>query len=569
MRATRLFAPTLRDAPAEAEAASHILLLRAGFFRKLAAGIYTTLPLGVRATRKIAEVVRQEMDVSGAQEIRMPIVLPAEPWHVTGRWEKYGEEMFKLTDRHGREFGLGPTEEEVVAPLVAGDLTSYRDLPVNLYQIEWKYRDEIRPRFGLLRGREFLMKDAYSFDRDEEGMRRSYQVMHDAYVRVFDRLGLEYRIVEADPGSIGGGINHEFIAIADAGEDRFLYCDTCDYAADLEAASVRAPGGEAAAATEELADLHTPGAATIAAVAALTGKPESRMLKTMLFDVGGRTVAVLVPGDREASEKKVAALFFPAPVRLFDPEDFGARGFVKGYVGPQGMGEDVTVVADRSVESGADWVTGANREDYHVTGANSGRDFRVDRWEDVIQAAADDACPVDGGTLRFGTGIVVGHIYQLGTVYSKPLKATFVDEDGTEQPYLMGCYGLGISRGLAAIAEQYHDDSGLKLPPASSPFDVVVIPTNMDQPAVVDAAEGLYERLGAAGVEVVLDDRDATAGVKFADADLIGYPVQVVVGKRGIEAGTVDLKARASGDREQAPPDEAVDAVRRLLAGAS
>ncbi|HUJ77661.1 MAG TPA: proline--tRNA ligase, partial [Thermoplasmata archaeon] len=415
MRASRLFAPTLRDAPAEAEAASHVLLLRAGFLRKLAAGIYTTLPLGVRAMRKISQIVREEMDISGAQEIRMPIVLPAEPWRVTGRWQKYGEEMFKLTDRHGREFGLGPTEEEVVAPLVAGELTSYRDLPVNLYQIEWKYRDEIRPRFGLLRGREFLMKDAYSFDRDEDGMRRSYQVMYDAYVRVFDRLGLEYRIVRADAGSIGGGINHEFIAISDSGEDEFLYCDTCDYAADLEAASIRAPAGEPGHASQELADIHTPGAATIAAVAELTGRPESQMLKTMLFDVGGRTVAVLVPGDREASEKKVAALFFPAPVRLFDPEDFGARGFVKGYVGPQGMAEDLTIVADRSVEAGADWVTGANREDHHVTGANAGRDFRVDRWEDVVQAAAGDACPVDGGTLRFGTGIVVGHIYQLGT----------------------------------------------------------------------------------------------------------------------------------------------------------
>jgi len=568
MRATRLFAPTLRDAPAEAEAASHVLLLRAGFFRKLAAGIYTTLPLGVRGVRKIAQIVREEMDISGAQEIRMPIVLPAEPWKVTGRWQKYGEEMFKLTDRHGREFGLGPTEEEVVAPLVAGELTSYRDLPVNLYQIEWKYRDEIRPRFGLLRVREFLMKDAYSFDRDEEGMRRSYQVMFEAYVRVFDRLELEYRIVEADAGSIGGGVNHEFIALTEAGEDRFLHCDTCDYAADLEAASIRASGEEATG-TEALADIHTPGAATIAAVAELTGKPESQMLKTMLFDVGGRTVAVLVPGDREASEKKVAALFFPAPVRLFDPEDFAKRGFVKGYVGPQGMAEDVAVVADRSVRAGADWVTGANREDYHVTGANAGRDFRVDRWEDVIQAAPGDACPVDGGTLEYGTGIVVGHIYQLGTVYSEPLKATFVDEDGTEQPYLMGCYGIGITRSLAAVAEQHHDDGGLAWPPASAPFHVVVIPTNMDQPPVVEAAERLYEQLGGAGIEVVLDDREATAGVKFADADLIGYPVQVVVGKRGIEAGTVDLKARASGSREQAPPAEAVAAVRRLLDGVS
>ncbi|HJP67082.1 MAG TPA: proline--tRNA ligase [Actinomycetota bacterium] len=569
MRASRLFAHTLREAPAEAEAASHQLLLRAAFIRKVVAGVYTTLPLGVRTMRRIEDIVRDEMDGSGAQEIRMPNVLPAEPWKQTGRWQAYGDLMFKLTDRHDREMGLGPTHEEVVTPLVAGELPSYRDLPVNLYQVGWKYRDEFRPRFGLLRGREFLMKDAYSFDRDDDGMRAAYDVMYRAYQRVFDRCGLVYRIVEADPGQIGGGINHEYIAITDAGEDAFLYCETCDYAADLEAATPAGPAadieGPPEAELETMADLHTPGAPGIADVAALTGQPSSRMLKTMLYDADGRTVAVLLPGDREVNEEKVGRLFFPTTVRLFEPEEFAPRGFVKGYAGPQGMPDDVTIIADHSVRAGSNWITGANREDYHVTGANLDRDFRVDRWEDVIQAAEGDRCPLDGGTLRLGKGIVVGHIYQLGTKYSEPLHATFLDEDGTAQPYVMGCYGIGISRTLAAVAEQYHDDAGLCWPKALAPFEVVVIPTNMDQAAVVERAEVLYAEIVAAGVEAVLDDRPTTAGVKFADADLIGYPVQVVIGKRGVEAGTVDLKMRASGERSQVPFDGAAVAILELL----
>jgi prolyl-tRNA synthetase len=566
MRASTLFARTLRDDPAGAEAASDRLLLRAAFVRRLMAGVYTTLPLGVRTMRKIETIVREEMDSSGAQEIRMPIVLPAEPWKATGRWEAYGDLMFKLKDRHERELGLGPTHEEVVTPLVAGELSSYRDLPVNLYQIEWKYRDEFRPRYGLLRGREFLMKDAYSFDRDDDGMRGSYDVMFEAYKRVFDRCGLDYRIVEADPGQIGGGINHEYMAVTDAGEDLFLYCESCDYAADLEAATPKRPDPIGAVPLEPLEEIHTPGAPTIAAVAELTSRPASQMLKCILFDAGGQTVAVLLPGDREVNEEKAASLFFPAPVRAFDDEDFAQRGFVKGYVGPQGMPDDAVVIADPLVRAGANWVTGANNDDHHVTGANLDRDFRVDRWEDVVQAVEGDPCPIDGGVLRQARSIVVGHIYQLGTKYSEPLKTTFVDEDGMERPYVMGCYGIGISRILAAVAEQFHDDAGLRWPKALAPFHVVVIPTNMDQPAVVDAGERIYRELAEAGLEVVLDDREATAGVKFADADLIGYPVQVVVGKRGIESGTADLKVRATGDRSAAPFSDVSEAVRDLLA---
>ncbi|HYT30321.1 MAG TPA: proline--tRNA ligase [Actinomycetota bacterium] len=568
MRASKLFARTLREAPAEAEAPSHRLLIRGAYIRKVMAGVYTTLPLGVRTMRKIESIIRDEMDASGAQEIRMPIVLPAEPWKVTGRWRAYGDEMFKLKDRHGRELGLGPTQEEVVTPLVAGDFSSYRDLPVNLYQIEWKYRDEMRPRFGLMRGREFLMKDAYSFDRDQDGLARSYAIMYEAYRRVFDRCGLSYRIVEADPGAIGGDVNHEYMALTPAGEDLFLYCEGCDYAADMEAATPAWPGPAEPAAPHPLEEISTPGAATIQAVATMTGRPAREMLKCMLYGAGDRTVAVLLPGDREVSDKKVARALWPTPVRLFDEDDFDERGFVKGYVGPQGLPADVTVIADRSVRSGSNWVTGANRADHHVTGANEGRDFRVDRWEDVVQAAEGDRCPKDGGLLRLGRAIVVGHIYQLGTRYSRPLKATFVDEDGTEQPYVMGCYGIGISRILAAVAEQHHDEQGLRWPAALAPFDAVVIPTNMDMPAVVEAAEGLYAGLRDAGLEAVLDDREASAGVKFADADLIGYPVQVVIGKRGIASGTVDLKVRATGERRPSPIDGAVPAVRELFDGA-
>ncbi len=566
MRMSKLFARTLREAPAEAEIASHRLLLRAAYIRKVMAGAYTWLPLGWRTLRKVEQIVRDEMNASDAQEVRMPIILPAEPWKITGRWQTYGDLMFKLKDRHDRELGLGPTHEEVVTPLVAGEFTSYRDLPVNLYQIEWKYRDEFRPRFGLLRGREFLMKDAYSFDRDEDGMRASYDVMLEAYKRVFDRCGLRYRIVEADPGQIGGDVNHEFIAMAEVGEDLFVYCENCDYAADLEAASARAPEAAPSTDLEAPAEVATPGRSSIDAVSTLLERQPAEMLKCMLYDAGGETVAVLIPGDREVSEVKVGRVMWPAPVRPFSDEDFEQRGIVKGYAGPQGLPEDVTIIADHSVRAGKNWITGANKTDYHMTGLNQGRDFRVDRWEDVSQVREGDPCPVCGGRLILSRGMVVGHIYQLGARYSKPLKAMFVDEDGTEQPFQMGCYGIGVDRIVAAAAEQFNDEAGLMWPKALAPYDAIVVPTNMDQPSVVEAGERLYADLQDRGVDVVLDDREVTAGVKFADADLIGYPVQVVVGKRGIESGSLDLKARATGQREQAPLDDAVTAAQHLLA---
>ena len=562
-----LFAPTLRDDPAEAEVASHRLLLRAGFVRQVAAGIYATLPLGLRSMRKIERVVREEMDASGAQEFRMPILLPAEPWKATGRWDLYGDLMFHLRDRHERDLVLGPTQEEIAAPIVQAALPSYRDLPVNLYQIEWKYRDEFRPRFGLLRVREFLMKDAYTFDRDEAGMAASYKVMYDAYVRIFDRLGLEYVVVEAEPGQIGGGVNHEYMARVEVGEDRFVECENGDYLADWKAATPMAPA-PVPEGSAPLAVVDTPGASTIEAVAAFLRREPPQTLKTMMYDTGGTSLAVLVPGDREVEDAKIERVFFPTPVRRFEDTDFAGRGFVKGFVGPQGLGKDVVVVADPSVLGGADWVTGANEADRHATGVNTPRDFRIDRVEDVVALREGDRCPNDGGTLHVGRAIVIGHIYQLHTHYSAPLDARFIDEDGTEKPYLMGSYGIGISRILAAAVEQFHDDAGLTLPRRLAPFEVVVVIANRDDDRVISQAERVYGELLDGGVEAVIDDREETAGVKFADADLIGYPVQVVIGKRGVEAGTADLKLRSTGKRSQTPLADTARAAMELLAGA-
>jgi prolyl-tRNA synthetase len=568
MRMSKLFARTLRDPPADAEAASHKLLVRAAMVRQLLSGVYTFLPLGLRVLRKIERIIREEMDASGGQEITMPLLLPAEPWHATGRLEAYGELMFRLEDRHDRDLVLGPTEEEIVTPLVAGELGSYRDLPVNLYQFGLKYRDEYRPRYGLLRAREFLMKDAYSFDRNEDALHVSYATMIDAYDRIFTRCALEFRMVEADPGTIGGDVNHEFMALTDAGEDEFLYCENGDYAADVEAATSKRPEPAASGETEPLEDVSTPGRSSIAAVAELLGRPETELLKTMLFDSSGTTVAVLLPGNQEVNEEKVGRALWPSTVRPLTEEEIAARGFVKGYTGPQGLAEDVTVLADHGVAARRTWIAGANRPDFHTRGVSQGRDFRVDRWEDVVRVSDGDPCPVDGGTLRFARAMVVGHTYELGTRYSVPLKATFVDEDGTEQPYVMGSYGIGLPRVMAAVAEQYRDDDGLRWPKALAPYEVVVIVTNRDDERVVAEAERIYAELGERGIETVLDDREVSAGVKFADADLIGFPVQVVVGKRGVAAGTADLKLRASGDRSQAPLPEASEAAERLLSEA-
>ena len=568
MRLTDLFLPTLRDDPSEAEVASHRLLLRAGFIRQLMAGVYTILPMGLRTMQRIERIVREEMDGAGAQEVRVPIVLPAEPWKATGRWGAYGELLFKSVDRHGRELLLGPTHEEVMAELVAGEAPSYRDLPMNLYQIEWKYRDEFRPRFGLLRGREFLMKDAYSFDRDDEGMRESYRVMYEAYERVFARCGLDIVVVEADPGQIGGGVNHEYMAVAEVGEDLFVRCASGDYLADTEAAVPGRAAPTSGGALAALTVVDSPDAETIEKLCAVLDVTADRTMKCILFMVAERPVAVLVPGDREVNETKVERRFFPEPVRRASDEDFAALGLAKGYVGPQGLDERFTILADPAIGAGRDWVTGANEHERHAMGVNPGRDFRIDEELDVVEIRDGDTCPTCGGRLLIGRSIVVGHIYQLGTRYSEPLGSTYVAEDGSPRPIVMGSYGIGITRIVAAAVEQHHDEHGIRLPKALAPFEICVVIANRDDDAVVAEATRLHDALEARGVAVVLDDRDAPAGVKFADADLVGYPVQVVVGKRGVAAGTVDLKLRASGERSTAPLAGAVDAAAALLAAA-
>jgi prolyl-tRNA synthetase len=410
------------------------------------------------------------------------------------------------------------------------------------------------------------MKDAYSFDRNEDGLRESYRIMYESYERVFDRCKLDYVVVEADAGTIGGDVNHEFMALADVGEDLFVRCENGDYLADTEAATPRPPEPASGSDLEPLTEVETPGAATIDLVASFLGIGEETTLKCILFRAGESTVVALVPGDREVNEKKLRSLFFPVPVERFEDGDFAANGYAKGFVGPQGMGEDATIVADPSVRARANWVTGANRPDVHVTGANVDRDFRVDRFEDIVEIREGDRCPIDGGELQIGRSIVVGHIYQLGLKYSEPLDVTYLDEDGTQKLYVMGSYGIGISRIMAAAAEQYHDDDGLRWPKALAPYEVCVILANQDEERVAVEGERIYTGLLARGIEAVLDDRDDRAGVKFADADLIGYPVQVTVGKRGIGAGTVDLKIRATGERSTAPLEGALEAIAGLLA---
>jgi prolyl-tRNA synthetase len=568
MRASELFVRTLREAPAEAEAPSHKLLVRAGYIRKIMAGVYALLPLGMRTLQRVQRIVQEEMNAAGAQEVRFPAVLPSEPWKQSGRWEAYGDEMFRLKDRAGRDLSLGPTHEEFFAEIVKGEYSSYRDLPVNLYQVQWKYRDELRPRGGVIRAREFLMKDAYTFDRDAEGLQVAYQRMVEAYKKVFTRCGLTFRVVEADPGVIGGDVNHEFMAPADVGEDLFVFCPNCEYAANVEAASTKLAEAASKEDLEALELVHTPNRPGIQDVVELLGRPAAEMLKCMLYDVGGTPTAVLVPGDREINESKLGRALAPAPVRMFTDQDFASYGLPKGYVGPQSLPDEMTVVADHSVRARNTWVSGAGRADYHATGVSVGRDFTVDRWEDVSRVREGDPCPRCGTPLQIRRAIEVGHCFQLGTRYSVAMKATFVDEDGTEQPYVMGSYGIGVSRIIAAVAEQWNDDAGLKWPKVLAPFDAVVIPTNMDQTAVVEAAERLYRSLGERGLNVVIDDRDASAGVKFADADLIGYPLQVVIGKRGIESGQADLKERTTGERRQAPLDGAAEAAITVLESA-
>lgn len=561
LRMSDIYAPTLKEDPSDADIASAKLLTRAGMIRKEAAGLYTFLPLGMRVIRKIENIVREEMDSHGGQEVLMPFVQPADLWHRSGRWDAYGAEMLRVTDRHGNEFCLGPTHEEVITDLVSNELRSYKDLPKNLYQIQVKFRDERRPRFALLRGREFIMKDAYSFNADQASLDETYDLMRDAYTNMCERMGLKYRIVQADPGQIGGNATEEFMALADTGEAELVYCD-CGYAADVEVGECHPQPTEYPA--EAMAKVETPGVHTIAELAAFLNCEESATAKAFSGKGDDGSIWVLfVPGNYEVNECKADRLvlgFTP----LTDDEMVKA-GLTKGSMGPVGLPEGVKVAADESLRAIERWVVGANDDGFHFVGAKHGEDFQVDAWADLCTVHEGDACPHCGLPLKAARGIEVAQIFKLGDKYSKAMNATFMDEDGSEKPFMMGCYGVGVSRTMAAAVEQSYDEFGIVWPAGIAPAHVCVIPLSAKPDEVTEAAEKLAGELAAAGLEVVIDDRNERAGVKFADNDLIGWPVQVVVGKRGLAEGTVEVKNRATGEKTSVALADVPAAVEALL----
>ncbi|MEW6274504.1 MAG: proline--tRNA ligase [Bacillota bacterium] len=565
MRASQLLIPTLREVPADAEVVSHQLLVRAGFIRKAAAGVYNLLPLAFRVVKKIETIVREEMDRQGGQELVMPIIQPAELWQESGRWDVYGPELFRLKDRHGRDFCLGPTHEEIITDLVRNEVKSYRQLPLLLYQIQNKYRDERRPRFGLLRGREFIMKDLYSFDRDHEGLEISYQKMFTAYTRVFERCGLRFRPVEADSGAIGGRDTHEFIVFAAAGESTVVFCPHCDYAANVERAS--SPPGQVVTNEEPapLREVATPGRRTVAEVTSFLGMDAKRLIKTLLFETEQGFVAALVRGDRDINEVKLQKELAVLRCELADlPAVARISGAAPGYAGPVGL-PGVKIAADLEVMQMVNAVTGANKDDTHFLNVNPGRDFKPDLVADLRLVRAGDPCPVCARPLSGTQGIEVGQIFKLGDKYSKALGATFLDENGQPRPMIMGCYGIGITRTMAAAVEQNHDENGIVWPLAIAPFHVVVVPVSDRDEKQMTMANQVYELLAGAGVEVVLDDRPERPGVKFKDADLIGYPLRITVGNKAVQSGEVEVRRRATGETTFVPVDNIVAYVKKII----
>lgn len=564
MKMSNLYAPTLREVPAEAEVPSHQLMLRAGMIRKAAGGVYSYLPLAWRTLRKIEQIVREEMDAKGGQEIAMPIVQPAEIWQQTGRWDVYGDEMFRLKDRHQRDFCLGPTHEEMVTTLVKSDVRSYRQLPLLVYQIQNKYRDEIRPRFGLMRGREFIMKDLYSFDRDTTGLELSYKKMYDAYSRIFTRCGLEFRPVEADPGAIGGSGTHEFMVIADSGEAAIAYCESCDFAANVEKAELL-PIVVAEAASGALEAVATPGKKTIQEVTDYLSLPADRLVKSLAFITEKGPVLALVRGDHEVNEIKLLNLLNVLQLEMAGEKEIRADFQSEpGYLGPVGLSK-VTVVADASVMNMHNAVCGANAVDQHYINVSPSRDIKASIVADIRLIREGDLCPRCGATVKTARGIEVGQVFKLHTKYSQALDATYLDEDGQEKLMVMGCYGVGVSRTMAAAIEQHHDADGIIWPVAIAPYQVVIVPINTKDEPQMALAEKVYQELSAAGIEVVLDDRDERSGVKFKDADLIGYPVRITVGPKALKENCVEVKVRRTKESMLYPVNEYVNNVTHLL----
>ena len=557
MRQSQLFAPTLRETPAHAEVTSHRLMLRAGLIRSVAAGLYTWLPVGLRVLRKIEAIVREELNASGAQEVLMPVVQPAELWRQSNRWEKMGPELLRMKDRHDRDFCLGPTHEEIVTDLFRSEIHSYRQLPCNFYQIQTKFRDEVRPRFGVMRTREFTMKDGYSFHESQESFDATYLEMHDCYTRILERLRLDFRAVEADTGNIGGSNSHEFHVLAQSGEDVIVHATDGDYAANLERARA-APPGDPPPPAETMAEVHTPGQTTITAVADYLDLPPQRCLKTLMVRGSTGLVALLLRGDHELNEVKAAKLPDVAKPFAFatDREILAATGANPGSVGPVGL--DLPVYVDPEARAMADFVCGANRDGWHFRGVNWGRDTAIEdaRVADIRNVRAGDKAPGGQGELRFLRGIEVGHLFQLGTIYSEPMQATFLDRNGRGSAPIMGCYGMGITRLVAAIIEQNHDERGIRWPEPTAPFDVHVVALDYGRSeAVRTTADEVLAQCAEAGVDALLDDRDERPGVKFADADLLGIPHRITIGERGLKNGRVEYRHRRGGETVLVAPD--------------
>ena len=567
MRAKNLYAPTLRQTPSEAEITSHQLLLRAGFIRKAAGGIYTYLPLAQRTLRKIKNIIREEMDAAGGQEIAMPIIQPAELWQESGRWDVYGDEMMKVNDRSGRAFCLGPTHEEMVTSLIRGEVRSYKQLPLMLYQIQNKYRDEIRPRFGLMRSREFIMKDLYSFDKDIEGLNISYKKMYDAYAKIFTRCGLKFRVVEADNGAIGGGHSHEFTVLAPTGESRIVYCESCDYAASDEKAELKpidAPEEDMLTVEK----VSTPDAHTIELLANMLNLPLERTIKAVAFaDENDRLILAFVRGDHEVNETKVMNVTGALHLAMATDDMIATAGGCAGFMSPIGIKDTAVIIVDSTVMRMKNAVAGANERDYHFKNVNPSRDFTNVITADIRMVQEGDPCPHCGAKLKSTRGIEAGQVFALGTKYSDKLNAKFLDENGKEQPFQMGCYGIGVGRTMQAAIEQMNDENGIIWPRAIAPFEVVVVPVNAKDDEQMNLAEKIYGELKTNGIDTILDDRTERAGVKFKDCDLIGYPLRITVGGKSCGNGEIEIKVRRTGETILAPQAEYLERVTELLKG--
>ncbi len=569
MRLSKYHLPTLKEAPSSAEIISHKLMIRAGLIKKLTSGVYTLLPMGLRVIRKVEKIVREEMDKSGALEVCMPSVQPSELWVESGRWGKYGKELLRIKDRHGREFCYGPTHEEVVTDLVRDSIRSYRDLPINIYQIQTKFRDEIRPRYGMMRAREFMMKDAYSFDTDEESARKSYQKMRSAYMAIFKTIGLDFRAVEADTGQIGGSSSHEFMVLADSGEDTIAYCDKCDYSANIEKVELARPEKKKRDPAEKscmIEKVSTPGLKSIEDVARFFDVDERACIKALVYITDDeKKIVALVRGDHEVNEIKLARLVGAEELRFATDEEIEEAGSVAGYVGPVGL-EGALVVADHGVITMNCAVAGANETGFHFTNVEPSVDFTADITGGIRKVLEGDKCPrCDEGKFGLAKGIEVGHIFALGTKYSESMKATYLSADGKENPMVMGCYGIGIGRTAAAAIEQMADENGIVWPTSIAPYQVCIMPLDMKSEALLSACDKLEEELAARGIDVAVDDRNARPGVKFNDADLVGYPIQVVVGKKSFAEGNMEIKIRKSGEKFAEPIGDGVEKIIGLL----